>query len=115
MGSGAAVVYCPAPTTITGTATLTNADIRAQIINTTGAALYTVTLPLGTDLETLIPWSSVDLGYDFYVINSVPANITMAANTGVTIVGRTLVATNISGQFRIRRTAANTFIVYRIN
>jgi hypothetical protein len=115
MGSGAAVVYCPTPTTITGTATLTNADIQAQIVNTTGAAGYTVTLPLGTTLETLIPWSSVDLGYDFYVINSVPANVTMAANTGVTIVGRTLVATNISGQFRIRRTAANTFIVYRIN
>jgi hypothetical protein len=115
MGSGAAVVYCPTPSTITGTATLTNANIQAQIINTTGAALYTVTLPLGTDLETLIPWSSVDLGYDFYVINSVPANITIAANTGVTIVGRNLVATNISAQFRIRRTAANTFIVYRIN
>jgi len=115
MGSGAAVVYCPTPSTITATATLTNADILAQIVNTTGATAYTVTLPLGTTLETLIPWSSVDLGYDFYVINSVPANITMAANTGVTIVGRTLVATNISGQFRIRRTAANTFIVYRIN
>jgi len=115
MVSGAAVVYCPTPSTITATATLTNADILAQIVNTTGATAYTVTLPLGTTLETLIPWSSVDLGYDFYVINSVPANITMAANTGVTIVGRTLVATNISGQFRIRRTAANTFIVYRIN
>lgn len=115
MGSGAAVVYCPAPSTITAAATLTNADIQAQIVNTTGATGYTVTLPLGTTLETLIPWSSVDLGYDFYVINSVPANVTMAANTGVTIVGRTLVATNISGQFRIRRTAANTFIVYRIN
>lgn len=115
MVSGAAVVYCPTPSTITATATLTNADILAQIVNTTGATAYTVTLPLGTTLETLIPWSSVDLGYDFYVINSVPANITIAANTGVTIVGRTLVATNISGQFRIRRTAANTFIVYRIN
>lgn len=115
MGSGAAVVYCPTPTTITGTATLTNADIQAQIINTTGAALYTVTLPLGTTLETLIPWSSVDLGYDFYVINSVPANITIGTNTGVTLVGRNLVGTNISAQFRIRRTAANTFIVYRIS
>ena len=113
--TGPIIVYCPTPSTITATATLTNADIQAQIINTTGAAAYTVTLPLGTDLETLISWDSVDIGYDFYLINSVPANITIAANTGVTIVGRTLVATNISGQFRIRRTAANTFIVYRIN
>lgn len=113
--TGPIIMYCPTPSTITGTATLTNADIQAQIVNTTGAAAYTVTLPLGTTLETLITWDAVDIGYDFYVVNSVPANITMAANTGVTIVGRTLVATNISGQFRIRRTAANTFIVYRIN
>ncbi len=113
--TGPIIMYCPTPSTITGTATLTNADIQAQIVNTTGAAAYTVTLPLGTTLETLITWDAVDIGYDFYVVNSVPANITMAANTGVTIVGRTLVATNISGQFRIRRTAADTFIVYRIN
>jgi hypothetical protein len=113
--TGPIIVYCPTPSTITATATLTNSDIQAQIINTTGAAAYTVTLPLGTDLETLISWDSVDIGYDFYLINSVPAIITIAANTGVTIVGRTLVATNISAQFRIRRTAANTFIVYRIN
>ena len=114
MRSGAAVVYCPAPSTITAAATLTNADIQAQIVNTTGTT-YTLTMPLGTTLETLIPWSSVDLGYDFYVINTATGTITMAANTGVTFVGRLTVLTNIAGQFRIRRTAANTFIVYRIN
>lgn len=114
MRSGAAVVYCPAPSTITAAATLTNADIQAQIVNTTGTT-YTLTMPLGTTLETLIPWSSVDLGYDFYVINTATGTITMAANTGVTFVGRLAVLANIAGQFRIRRTAANTFIVYRVN
>ena len=114
MVSGAAVVYCPTPTTISAAGTLTNADIQAQIINTTGTT-YTLTMPLGTTLETLIPWSSVNLGYDFYVLNTASGTVTMAANTGVTIVGRTTVLTNIAGQFRIRRTAANTFIVYRIN
>ena len=72
-------------------------------------------MPLGTTLETLISWSSVNLGYDFYVINTASGTVTMAANTGVTFVGRLTVLTNIAGQFRIRRTAANTFIVYRIN
>jgi hypothetical protein len=113
--TGPIIMYAPTPTTITGTATLTNADIQAQIVNTTGAGTYTVTLPLGTTLETLIVWDTVDIGYDFYVINTNTSTVTIAANTGVTIVGRATVLTNVSGQFRIRRTAANTFIVYRIN
>jgi hypothetical protein len=113
--TGPIIMYAPTPTTITGTATLTNADIQAQIVNTTGAGTYTVTLPLGTTLETLIAWDAVDIGYDFYVINTNTSTTTIAANTGVTIVGRATVLTAVSAQFRIRRTAANTFIVYRIN
>ena len=113
--TGPIIMYAPTPTQISGTATLTNADIQAQIVNTTGAGSYTVTLPLGTTLETLIAWDAVDIGYDFYVINTNTSTTTIAANTGVTIVGRATVLTAVSAQFRIRRTAANTFIVYRIN
>jgi hypothetical protein len=113
--TGPIIMYAPTPTQISGTATLTNADIQAQIVNTTGAGTYTVTLPLGTTLETLIAWDAVDIGYDFYVINTNTSTTTIAANTGVTIVGRATVLTAVSAQFRIRRTAANTFIVYRIN
>lgn len=112
--TGAQVVWAPAPASISTTATLTNANIQAQIINTTGTS-YTVTMPLGTTLETLISWTNVDLGYNFTVINTASGTITMAVNTGVTSLGGLTIATGVSAQFRIRRTAANTFILYRLS
>jgi hypothetical protein len=112
-GSGAVVVYAPAPATITTTATLTNANLQAQLINTTGTT-YTVTLPLGTTLESLISWSSTNLGYDFSVINTASGVVTLAVNTGVTNLGALGIGAGNSARFRIRRTAANTFVIYRI-
>jgi len=110
---GAIVVYAPAPAAISTTATLTNANIQAQIINTTGTT-YTVTMALGTTLETLVPWASVNTGYDFTVINTASGTITMAVNTGVTALGALTIPTATSAGFRLRRTAANTFIMYRL-
>jgi hypothetical protein len=112
--AGAQVVWAPAPAAISTTATLTNANIQGQIINTTGTS-YTVTMPLGTTMETLVPWAAVNLGYNFTVINTASGTITMAVNTGVTSLGGLTIATGTSAQFRIRRTAANTFILYRMS
>jgi hypothetical protein len=112
--TGANVVWAPAPAAISAAATLTNANIQGQIINTTGTT-YTVTMPLGTTMETLVPWAAVNLGYDFSVINTASGTITMAVNTGVTSLGGLTIATDVSAQFRIRRTAANTFILYRLS
>jgi hypothetical protein len=112
--TGAVVQWAPAPASISTTATLTNADIQGQIINTTGTS-YTVTMPLGTTLETLVTWAATNLGYDFSVINTASGTITMAVNTGVTSLGGLTIATGVSAQFRIRRTAANTFILYRLS
>ena len=105
------VIAQPTPASISTTATLTNANIQTGIINTTGTS-YTVTMPLGTTLETLVAWVSVDMGYDFTVINTASGTITIAVNTGVTSLGGLTIATGVSAQFRIRRTAANTFIMY---
>lgn len=112
--AGAVVVYQPAPASIATTATLTNANIQTGIINTTGTS-YTVTMPLGTTLETLVTWAATNLGYDFSIINTASGTITMAANTGVTTLGALTIATGTSAQFRIRRTAANTFVLYRLS
>jgi hypothetical protein len=112
--TGAQVVWAPAPAAISTTATLTNLNIQSQIINTTGTS-YTVTMPLGTTMETLVPWAAVNLGYNFTVINTASGTITMAVNTGVTSLGALTIATGTSAQFRIRRTAANTFILYRMS
>jgi len=111
--TGAVMPYAPAPASISTTATLTNANIQAQIINTTGTS-YTVTMPLGTTLETLATWATTGIAYDFYVINTASGTITMAVNTGVTSLGGLTIATGTSAQFRIRRTAANTFVLYRL-
>jgi hypothetical protein len=112
--TGAQVVWAPAPASIAAAATLTNANIQGQIINTTGTS-YTVTMPLGTTLETLVTWAATNLGYDFSVINTASGTITMAINTGVTSLGGLTIATGVSAQFRIRRTAANTFILHRLS
>jgi len=112
--TGAVVVDAPAPTAIAAAATLTNANIQNQLIVTTGTT-YTIRMPVGTTLESLISWAGVDLGYDFSIINTASGTITLdATETGVTGVGTMTVLTGISARFRIRRTAANTFIVYRI-
>ena len=112
--TGSQVVWAPAPASISTTATLTNANIQGQIINTTGTS-YTVTMPLGSTLETLVSWATTDLGYNFTVISTASGTITMAVNTGVTSLGALTIATGTSAQFRIRRTAANTFILYRMS
>jgi hypothetical protein len=112
--TGAVMPYAPAPASISTTATLTNANIQAQIINTTGTT-YTVTMPLGTTLETLATWVTIGIAYDFFVINTASGTITMAVNTGVTSLGGLTIATGVSAQFRIRRTAANTFVMYRLS
>jgi hypothetical protein len=111
--AGAVMPYAPAPASISTTATLTNANIQAQIINTTGTS-YTVTMPLGTTLETLATWVTTNVAYDFFVINTATGVITMAVNTGVTSLGSLTVAIGASAHFRIRRTAANTFVLYRL-
>ena len=113
--TGAAVVYAPAPAaTISAATTLTNAQILPQIVVTSGTS-FTLTMPIGTTLETLVSWAGIDLGFNFTIINTASGTITLdATETGVTSVGTMTVLTGISATFRIRRTAANTFIVYRV-
>jgi hypothetical protein len=112
--TGAVMPYAPAPAAISAAATLTNANIQAQIISATGTT-YTITMPLGTTLETLATWVTTGIAYDFAVINTASGIITMAVNTGVTSLGSLTIAIAASAQFRIRRTAANTFVLYRLS
>jgi len=111
--SGAVMPYAPAPTGIAAATTLTNAQIQGQIISATGTT-YTITMPLGTTMETLATWATTNIAYDFFVINTATGVITMAVNTGVTSLGSLTVAIGASAHFRIRRTAANTFVLYRL-
>ena len=114
--TGALWQYAPAPTSKSTTATLTAAEVQAGIINTTGTT-YTVTLPTGTALDTAFPGvPTTNIGFDFYVVNTASGTITIAVGaSGMTSVGTLTVATGVSAHFRLRRTAANTYILYRLS
>jgi hypothetical protein len=117
-----------APAAKTTSTTLTAAELLTGLItgNQGAAGAATYTLPLGTAIEAallaLVPNLEVNDSFDFSVVNisAVGAEtITLAANTGVTVVGDvTLAAVAVgdtsSGIFRLRRTAANTYVVYRL-
>ena len=119
-----------APAAKTTSTTLTAAELLGRLITgaqgAAGAATYT--LPLGTDIETallaLYPGLQTNDSFDFSVINisTVAAeDVTIAGNTGTTLVGTGVVNSNdagtsiSTGTFRVRRTAANTYSVYRIS
>ena len=106
--------YAPAPTSKAAAATLTAAELLTGILNTTGTS-YTVTVPTGTAIDA--GWTGVpttNIGFEFVVINTASGTITMAVNTNVTSLGTLTIATGVSARFRFRRTAANTYVMYRI-
>jgi hypothetical protein len=103
-----------APAAVNATATLTITDLLAGIITSTTAAAVTGTLPTGTLTDGGSEFAIGD-SFDWSVINTGGANaFTVAAGTGHTIVGAAAVAASTSGRFRTRKTAANTFVTYRI-
>ena len=106
--------YSPAPTVKSAAATLTAAEVAAGIVNTTGTT-YTVTLPTGTALDTYFAPASTDVGFDFYIINTASGTVTVAIGaSGMTSLGTLTVSTAASAHFRLQRTAANTYVLYRI-
>jgi len=108
--------YAPTPTTKAAAATLTAAELATDIITLTGTT-YTITLPTGTALDTYytgVP--AVNIGYDFHIVNTASGIITIAVGAaGMTSVGLLTVAATVSAHFRLRRTAANTYILYRLS
>jgi hypothetical protein len=112
--SGTFWQYVPAPTTKSAAASLTPAELKTTIINTTGTS-YTITLPTGTDIDSsfaLLPVANI--GFDFHVINTASGTITVSGNTNVTSLGALTVPTATSAHFRMRRSDLNTYVVYRL-
>lgn len=118
-----------APAAKTTTTTLTAAELLGGLLtaNQGAAGAATYTLPLATDLETALlavhPGLAANDGFDFSLVNisTVAAeDATLATNTGWTLVGEMTVESNdadraqSSGRFRVRRTAANAYTIYRI-
>lgn len=107
-GRGSAVV-------LNATGALTAAMILAGIVTSTTAAAVTGTSPTGAVMDAAVRLN-VNEFVDFSVVNTGGANaFTVAAGGGgVTLVGAGAVAASSSGRFRMLKTAAATYIIYRL-
>jgi hypothetical protein len=104
----------PAPATYAAAATLTVADLKTGIITYTGTAA-TLTLPTGTLTEGGFAGIYTNMAFEWSVINTGAGICTIGAGTAHTIVGSAAVAIGASARFTSRRTAANTFVSYRLS
>ena len=105
----------PAPAAVNATATLTVANLKAGIITSTSAAATDMTLPTGTDTQAGFSSTYDNMTFEWSVINTGPSLVRVLAGTAHTVVGSGSVATGTSGRFASRRTAANTFVTYRLS
>ena len=114
------------PTAATVSATLTAAEILAGIItvNQGASGASAQTLPLATALDAALPDSNAGYAFDFAVTNistDAAEDCTMTTNTGWTLVGAMVVASNAAatdksaGLFRARKTAAGAWSLYRLS
>ncbi len=117
--------YQAAPAAKTTSTTLTAAELLGGLItgNQGAAGAATYTLPTAANLAAALPADfPINGAFDFTVINisTVAAEtITIATNTGLTLVGDLTIACNAvgdasQGTFRVRRTGASAFSVYRV-
>lgn len=102
------------PGVLNATGTLTAAMTLSGIVTSTTAAAVAGTLDTGSVVEGASDFAIGD-SFDWSVINTGPNTFTVTASSGHTIVGAAAVATATSGRFRTRKTAANTFVTYRLS
>ena len=104
-----------APTALNATGTLTAAAILSGIVSSTSAANVVATLDTGAIVDAASEFAIGD-SFDWSVINTGPSTFTVtAAASGHTIVGVGAVATVTSAAWRTRKTAADTFVSYRLS
>ena len=113
--NGGTIAYNqPTPTSKSAAATLTVAELQTGIIEYTGSAA-TLTLPTGTLTEGGFVGIYTNMAFKWSVINTGSGACTIGAGTAHTIVGSATVAIGESALFASRRTAANTFVSYRLS
>lgn len=115
--AGIALKPQPTPIAKTASATLLIADLLTGIVTSTSSTAVALTLPTGTLSDGGFAAIANDQSFDWSVINlgSTSGAVTMTAGTAHTYVGNATVAINTTARFRSRRTAANTWVTYRIS
>ena len=102
------------PVAVNTTGAVSATAILGGIVTSTTAAAVAGTIPTGTVMDAAGEFAIGD-SVDWSVINTGGSNaFTVTAATAHTIVGAAAVANSTSGLFRTRKTAANTFVTYRI-
>ena len=103
------------PGVLNATGTITPAMILSGILTSTTAAAVAGTLPTGAVLDAASEFAVGD-SFDWSVIATGANAFTVtAAATGHTVVGVGAVATVTSAIWRTRKTAADTFVSYRLS
>lgn len=113
--AGVVVSTLTAPTAVDTSATVTIANLQGGLLTSTTAAAVSITLPTGTSMDGGFGSTFNDMSFMWSVINTGPNAATVVADTDHTIVGAAAVAAGTSGRFASRRTAANTWVSYRIS
>lgn len=106
-----------APTNVTDGASMimTAAGLLSGIVTATPTQARNVQLPLGSDLDAAATMAIGD-SFDWSLITLAAYALTITVNTNMTIVGApaTGATSGSAARFRTRKTAANTFVTYRI-
>lgn len=103
------------PTAVNATAPVTAAAIQSMIVTSTTAAAVAGTVPTGAVMDASSEFAVGDF-IDWSVINTGAANaFTVTGGTGHTVVGVAAVVALTSARFRTVKTAAATFVTYRLS
>ena len=95
---------------------LTAAAMLGGIVTATPTQARNVQLPLGSALDAAGTMAIGD-SFDWTLITLAAFALTITVNTNMTIVGAAATAgtSGAAARFRTRKTAANTFVTYRIS
>jgi len=104
----------PTPVAVDVTGAVSATAMLGGIVTSTTAAAVAGTIPTGTVMDAATEMAIND-SFDWSVIATGANAFTVTAAAGHTIVGGAVVATVTSGLFRTRKTAANTFVTYRLS
>ena len=99
-----------------GSMAFTPAALLSGIVTATPTAARNIQLPTGAALDLASEFAIGD-SVDFSLVTLAAFALTITVNTGVTIVGSaaTAATSGAPARFRVRKTAADTFVVYRIS
>lgn len=101
------------PGVLDATGALTAAMMTSGIVTSTTAAAVAGTVPTGTVMDAAVDFP-INGAFYWSVIATGANAFTVTAAATHTLVGSGVVATATSGHFMTRKTAANTFVTYRL-